>query len=69
MLTNDIEFAGPALSVYYSYDEDSLDFRAGFFIKESDIKKASGDCCSALTSRAQVLSLTHIGAYSNLRET
>lgn len=31
MQSNNIGFAGPALSVYYSYEENSLDFRAGLF--------------------------------------
>lgn len=69
MQANDIDFAGPALSVYYSYDEDSLDFRTGFFIKESDMKKVSGNCLTAHTPSGQVLSLTHTGSYNKLRDT
>lgn len=61
--------AGPALSVYYSYDPDEVTFRAGFFVTPADARKADGEVSAGKTPAVRVLSLTHVGPYSALRGT
>jgi len=69
MSEKQISPAGPALSVYYTYDPDTLEFRAGFFVSEDDAKLASGDVKAASTPAGNALMLVHTGPYSKLRDT
>ncbi|MEM8588055.1 MAG: GyrI-like domain-containing protein [Pseudomonadota bacterium] len=57
------------ISVYHTYNPETLTFRAGFFIKPEDAAKASGEVRADKTPTGQVLFLTHVGPYSELRTT
>lgn len=69
MEVNGVAPAGPALAVYYTYDPNQLDVRVGFFVDEKDLAKASGDIHADSTPAGRVLTLTHHGPYSGLRDT
>lgn len=58
---------GP-LSVYYTYNPDTVDFRAGMFVSAEDAKKASGSIKADLTPGGQVVQFSHIGPYAKLGE-
>lgn len=66
---NGIALDGQPISVYHTYDPNTLTFRAGFFVKPEDAAKASGEVKADKTPSAQVLFLTHVGPYSELRTT
>jgi len=59
---------GPALSVYYTYQEDRLTFRAGFVVAKDDLARAGGDISGDVTPAGEVLHFTHKGPYSTLRD-
>ncbi len=56
------------LSVYYSYDPDRMNFRAGFAVSPGDAAKAAGAVKAAATPAGRVLNFTHIGPYAKLRD-
>lgn len=60
--------AGEVLSVYYTYDPDKMTFRAGFSVSPEDAAKAEGAVKAAATPAGRVLTFTHVGPYSGLRE-
>ncbi|MFZ2101781.1 MAG: GyrI-like domain-containing protein [Oricola sp.] len=65
---NGLTLTGPALSVYYSYDPETVEFRAGFFVSAEDAKKASGAIKAGMTPAGRVVSFTHVGPYSKFSE-
>ena len=68
MQQNGVSPAGPALSVYYTFEEDRLTFRAGFVVAKEDIARASGGIMGDVTPAGEVLHFTHKGPYSTLRD-
>ncbi len=69
MQQNGIAFTGPALSAYYTFSPEKLDFRSGFFVADDDAGKAAGDIKADITPAGRVLFLTHVGPYAGLRQT
>jgi effector-binding domain-containing protein len=65
---NGLTLTGPALSVYYAYDPNTVTFRAGFFVSAEDAKKASGDIRADVTPAGRVVNFMHEGPYSKLGE-
>jgi effector-binding domain-containing protein len=65
---NGLTLTGPALSVYYTYDPQTVTFRAGFFVSTEDAKKASGDVKADTTPAGRVVNFVHTGPYSKLSE-
>lgn len=65
---NGLTPTGPALSVYYAYDPNTVTFRAGFFVSADDAKKASGNVKADMTPAGRVVNFTHLGPYSKLSE-
>ena len=61
-----LTLTGPALSVYYSYDPDTVTFRAGFFVSAEDAQKAEGEIRAGTTPSGRVLNFVHTGPYSEL---
>ncbi len=68
MQANGIETTGKALSVYYTYDPMTITFRAGFSVSQEDATKARGAINADVTPAGRVLTFTHIGPYSALRQ-
>lgn len=68
MIGNGIASGDKALSVYYTYDPNEMTYRAGFTVSAEDAAKAAGDVKAASTPAGEVLSFTHIGPYSGLRD-
>ena len=68
MQAQDIEPAGPSLSVYYSFDPDKVDFRAGFVVAADDLKKAQGEVKGDKTPAGQAVCFIHEGPYEKLSE-
>ena len=68
MQTHGIEAVNGALSVYYTYQPDSMTFRAGFFISGEDTKKAGAPVFADSTPAGKVVTFTHMGPYERLRE-
>jgi effector-binding domain-containing protein len=60
--------AGPLMSVYYDYAEDSMAFRAGVFVAEDDTRAARGEVQADRTPGGEVLHFTHVGPYDTLRD-
>lgn len=60
--------AQPPVSVYYTYDPDTIEFRAGFLASGDDAKKAAGDVKADVTPAGRVVHFVHIGPYATLRE-
>ena len=56
-----------ALSVYYTHDEQSMTFRAGFLVSAEDAQKAEGDVKSDILPAGKVLNFIHRGPYAKLR--
>ena len=65
---NQIETTGQALSVYYTYDPEVMTFRAGFSVSEDDLAKAKGTVRADKTPAGKVLTFTHVGPYTGLRD-
>ena len=59
---------GPGLSVYYTFDPDTVEFRAGFFVSAEDAKKAQGQIKAGLTPAGRVINFIHTGPYTKLSE-
>jgi len=59
---------GPALSAYYSFDPDTVEFRAGFFVSAEDAKKAEGGIKAGMTPAGRVVNFIHTGPYTRLGE-
>ncbi len=60
--------AGGALSVYYGYDAEQMEFRAGFTIGRSDLARAAGAVKGDVTPGGRVIHGTHRGPYAGIRE-
>lgn len=60
--------AGEALSVYYTYDPAKMTFRSGFSVSAEDLGKAEGAVKADVTPAGEVLTFTHVGPYSRLRD-
>jgi effector-binding domain-containing protein len=60
--------AGPPMSVYYGFAEDSMAFRAGVFVAEDDTRAARGEVQADRTPGGEVLHFTHVGPYDTLRD-
>lgn len=58
---------GEALSVYTTYDPETMTFRAGFSVSPDDAAKAEGAVKAATTPAGRVLTFTHVGPYAELR--
>lgn len=58
---------GAALSVYTTYDPETMSFRAGFSVSPDDAANADGAIMAAATPAGRVLSFTHLGPYAELR--
>lgn len=67
--SHEIQMTGPALAVYPAYDPDQIEFHAGFFVSEDDMKRAEGEVKAAKTPALKALSTTHVGSYGSLRDT
>lgn len=68
MQQNGVAPTDGGLSVYYSYDPDTVDFRTGFFVSAEDAKKASGRIKADVTPAGRVVGFTHVGPYSKFGE-
>lgn len=68
MQRTDIRPAGPALSVYYTYDPETMRFRSGFVVAKADLGRAAGEVKGDVTPSGEALSFTHIGSYATLRD-
>ncbi len=56
-----------ALSVYYTHDEETMTFRAGFLVAAEDAAKAEGDVKADVLPAGRALNFIHRGPYSKLR--
>lgn len=63
-----LALTGPALSVYYTFDPETVTFRAGFFVSAEDAKKAQGEIKAGLTPAGRVVNFVHTGPYTTLGE-
>lgn len=68
MQENGLTPTGPALTVYYTYNPQTVDFRAGFFVSATDAGKAAGAIKAGSTPAGRVVHFTHKGAYAKLSE-
>lgn len=68
MQSNGIQTTGKVLSVYYTYNPNTITFRSGFSVNKDDMPKAQGDIKSDVTPAGTVLTFTHVGPYSDLRD-
>jgi len=62
-----IASAGSPLSVYYTHDEQTMSFRAGFLVSAEDAQKAEGDVKADVLPAGRVLNFIHKGPYAKLR--
>ncbi len=69
MQARSIPPAGAALSVYYDYSEDEMEFRTGFFVAPGDAAKAEGAILADKTPPTRAVHAVHTGAYSGLQQT
>lgn len=60
--------AGPPLSVYHTYDPDTLSFRSGFPVARADMAKGEGEVKADVTPAGRVLHFVHKGPYATLRD-
>ncbi|MCW2306275.1 GyrI-like domain-containing protein [Rhodobium gokarnense] len=56
------------LSAYYEYDPEKLTFRAGFPVAPADLERASGNVEAGTLPGGRVMTFTHVGPYSRLRD-
>lgn len=68
MQANGIAPAGGALAVYYSYDPERMDFRAGFIVRREEMARAAGNIKADVTPAGQALHFVHQGSYATLRD-
>ncbi|MCI5073654.1 GyrI-like domain-containing protein [Oricola sp.] len=68
MQENGLTATDGALSVYYTYNPETVDFRVGFFVSAEDAKKASGAVKGDVTPAGRVVHFTHHGSYAKLSE-
>lgn len=66
---HDIQPAGPPMSVYLTYDPNTLTFRAGMPIAKADMSKASGGVAADVVPAGRALHFVHTGPYAKLRDT
>lgn len=62
-----IASAGKPLSAYYTYDEHTMTFRAGFLVSAEDAQMAEGDVKADALPGGKVLNYIHHGPYAKLR--
>lgn len=68
MQSHNIQPAGGALSVYYDYSPDKMEFRAGFTVARQDMAKATGEVKADVTPAGELLHFQHKGSYATLRD-
>ena len=61
--------AGQPLSVYYTYDPEEMDFRAGLPVARDALKQAAGEVHADVTPAGRMLHATHVGPYATLLHT
>ena len=64
-----IKPAGGALSVYYDYSQDEMEFRTGFAIAPEDAAKAEGAIKADKTPATRVAHALHTGPYAGMQQT
>ena len=69
MQAKSIPPAGGAISVYYDYSEDEMEFRTGFTISADDAGKADGAVKADKTPATRAAHALHTGPYAGLQET
>ena len=62
-----IREVGRPLSVYYTHDEGSMTFRAGFLVSDEGASAAEGEVQAGVLPAGNVLNFVHYGPYSTLR--
>lgn len=60
--------AGPPMSVYYTYDPETMTFRSGFAVAADDMSKAADGVSADVLPAGRVLHFVHKGAYATLRD-
>lgn len=65
---HDATSGNQALAVYPTYDPENMTFRAGVTVSAEDAAKAKGSIKSASLPEGEVLTFTHMGPYSTLRD-
>lgn len=63
-----VQTTGKALSVYYTFNPETMTFRSGFSVTAEAADKASGDVKYDVTPSGKVLHFQHVGPYSKLRD-
>lgn len=63
-----VSSADAALSVYYRFDPQEMEFRAGFFVSPEDAAKAEGEIGADVTPACRAVSFTHFGPYAELQD-
>ena len=58
---------GKPLSVYYTHDEKTMTFQAGFIVSADDAAKAKGEVKAGVLPAGKVLNYIHRGPYAKLR--
>lgn len=66
---NQIEVAGPALSVYRDYTDDGMTVDIGFPVAAAALGKATGEIKAGQTPSGKAIKVVHKGAYDRLRDT
>ena len=64
---NGIAEVGKPLSVYYTHDEKTMTFQAGFIVPADDAAKAKGEVKAGVLPAGKVLNYIHRGPYAKLR--
>ena len=68
MRDREIEPAGKVMSVYYTYDPDTMRFRSGLSVSREDAARAEGEVKADVTPAGRVVTFIHTGPYSGLRD-
>ncbi|MEM1431919.1 MAG: GyrI-like domain-containing protein [Pseudomonadota bacterium] len=68
MESHGIPPAGPALSVYHTYDPEVMRFQAGIIVSSEAIMDPGADVKGDILPAGRVLSFTHVGPYATLRD-
>ena len=67
MQANGVTSGKEVLAAYYTYDPNTMTFRAGMSVSEADAAKAKGEVQSDVLPAGEVLHFTHKGPYDTLR--
>lgn len=68
MQQNGLTPVNGALSVYFTHDPETVEFRSGFFVSAEDAARADGAVKGGATPAGRVVHFTHRGPYSKLGE-